>query len=289
MTTPLNQQIAMKLAQAADLLEQQGANPFRVSAYRRASETVSRLARDIGELAQAEGTNGLVRLPGIGTGIAAAIQELLGTGNWVQLERLRGTLDPAQLFRTVPGIGSKLAEQIHDSLHIDTLEGLEAAAYDGRLEDVPGMGTRRIAAIRNALAQLLGRTRRPARPPAGVEPDIAVLLEVDRDYRERAEQGALPLIAPRRFNPDGSAWLPVLHTERGDWHFTLMYSNTARAHELNRIRDWVVVYFYDNHHEEGQCTVVTETRGALAGLRVVRGREAACREYYHGPAVAAEQ
>jgi hypothetical protein len=289
MTTPLNQQIAMKLAQAADLLEQQGANPFRVSAYRRASDTVSRLARDIGELAQAEGTDGLVRLPGIGTGIAAAIKELLNTGNWVQLERLRGTLDPAQLFRTVPGIGAKLAEQIHDSLHIDTLEGLEAAAYDGRLEGVPGMGTRRVTAIRNALAQLLGRTRRPARPPAGVEPDIAVLLEVDRDYRENAEQGALPLIAPRRFNPDGRAWLPVLHTGRGDWHFTLMYSNTARAHELNRTRDWVVVYFYDNHHDEGQCTVVTETRGALAGLRVVRGREAACREYYHGSAAAAEQ
>jgi hypothetical protein len=289
MTTSLNQQIAMKLAQAADLLEQQGANPFRVSAYRRASDTVSRLARDIGELAQAEGTDGLVRLPGIGTGIAAAIKELLNTGNWVQLERLRGTLDPAQLFRTVPGIGAKLAEQIHDSLHIDTLEGLEAAAYDGRLEGVPGMGTRRVTAIRNALAQLLGRTRRPARPPAGVEPDIAVLLEVDRDYRENAEQGALPLIAPRRFNPDGRAWLPVLHTGRGDWHFTLMYSNTARAHELNRTRDWVVVYFYDNHHDEGQCTVVTETRGALAGLRVVRGREAACREYYHGSAAAAEQ
>jgi DNA polymerase (family X) len=282
MTTLLNQQIAIKLAQAADLLEQQGANPFRVSAYRRASETVSRLARDIGELAQAEGTDGLVRLPGIGTGIAAAIQELLGSGRWVQLERLRGTLDPAQLFRTVPGIGPKLAEQIHDSLHIDTLEGLEAAAYDGRLEGVPGMGMRRVTAIRNALAQLLGRTRRPVRPAAAAEPEIAVLLAVDREYRERAEQGALPLIAPRRFNPEGRASLPVLHAERGDWHFTLMYSNTARAHELNRTRDWVVVYFYDNHHEEGQCTIVTETRGPLTGLRVVRGREAECREYYRG-------
>jgi DNA polymerase (family X) len=289
MITTLNQQIAMKLAQAADLLEQQSANPFRVSAYRRASETVSRLARDIGELAQAEGSDGLVKLPGIGTGIAAAIQELLNTGGWVQLERLRGTLDPAQLFRTVPGIGSKLAEQIHESLHIDTLEGLEAAAYDGRLEGVPGMGVRRVTAIRNALAQLLGRTRRPAHPVAEIEPDISVLLEVDHAYREKAEQNALPLIAPRRFNPDGRASLPVLHTERGDWHFTVMYSNTARAHELKRTRDWVVVYFYDNHHEEGQCTIVTETRGALTGRRVVRGREAACREYYRGSAAAAEQ
>jgi DNA polymerase (family 10) len=289
MTTPLNQQIAIKLAQAADLLEQQGANPFRVSAYRRAGDTVLRLSRDIGELAQAEGTAGLVGLPGIGTGIAAAIQELLGTGNWAQLERLRGTLDPALLFRTVPGIGPKLAAEIHDSLHIDTLEALEAAAYDGRLEGVPGMGRRRVTAIRNALAQLLGRPRRRPRPVTGDEPDIAMLLEVDRDYRGRAEQGTLPLIAPRRFNPEGGASLPVLHTERGDWHFTLIYSNTARAHELNRTRDWVVVYFYDDHHEEGQCTIVTETRGALTGLRVVRGREPACRDYYGGLRMAAEQ
>jgi hypothetical protein len=289
MTTPLNQQIAIKLAQAADLLEQQGANPFRVSAYRRAGDTVLRLSRDIGELAQAEGTAGLVGLPGIGTGIAAAIQELLGTGNWAQLERLRGTLDPALLFRTVPGIGPKLAAEIHDSLHIDTLEALDAAAYDGRLEGVPGMGRRRVTAIRNALAQLLGRPRRLPRPVTGDEPDIAMLLEVDRDYRGRAEQGTLPLIAPRRFNPEGGASLPVLHTERGDWHFTLMYSNTARAHELNRTRDWVVVYFYDDHHEEGQCTIVTETRGALTGLRVVRGREPACRDYYGGLRMAAEQ
>jgi hypothetical protein len=289
MTTPLNQQIAIKLAQAADLLEQQGANPFRVSAYRRAGDTVLRLSRDIGELAQAEGTAGLVGLPGIGTGIAAAIQELLGTGNWAQLERLRGTLDPALLFRTVPGIGPKLAAEIHDSLHIDTLEALDAAAYDGRLEGVPGMGRRRVTAIRNALAQLLGRPRRLPRPVTGDEPDIAMLLEVDRDYRGRAEQGTLPLIAPRRFNPEGGASLPVLHTERGDWHFTLIYSNTARAHELNRTRDWVVVYFYDDHHEEGQCTIVTETRGALTGLRVVRGREPACRDYYGGLRMAAEQ
>jgi hypothetical protein len=288
MTTPLNQQIALKLAQAADLLEQQGANPFRVSAYRRASDTVSRLDRDIGELAETEGADGLVALPGIGTGIAAAIEELLHTGGWAQLERLRGTLEPARLFRTVPGIGPRLAEQIHDSLHIDTLEALEAAAYDGRLEAVPGVGRRRVTAIRNALAQSLARSRRRPRPVTSAEPDIATLLAVDRDYRERAEQGTLARIAPRRFNPEGRAWLPVLHTERGGWHFTLMYSNTARAHELKRTGDWVVVYFYDDHHEEGQCTLVTETRGALAGRRVVRGREAACRDYYFGPAVPGE-
>jgi len=275
-----NRQIAMKLVQAADLLEQQGANPFRVSAYRRAGETVSRLAQDIRELAEAEGNAGLIKLPNIGKGIATAIQELLQTGRWAQLERLRGTLDPVQLFQTVPGIGPKTAEQIHETLHIDTLEALETAAWDGRLAAVPGLGTHRVAAIQSALAALLGKAASRSRVAGEAGPEVATLIGVDREYRAKAEQGALPLIAPRRFNPEEKAWLPVLHTQRDDWHFTLMYSNTARAHELKRTHDWVVVYFYDDHHREGQCTLVTETRGALAGRRVVRGRELECREYY---------
>ncbi len=280
MPIPLNQQIAMKLAQAADLLEQQGANPFRVSAYRRASETVSRLEQDIGELTETGGSAGLIALPNIGKGIASAIQELVTTGKWAQLERLRGTLDPVHLFQTVPGIGPKMAEQIHETLHIDTLEALETAAWDGRLDAVRGVGPRRIAGIRNSLATLLGRARRRPRIQGSDGPGVKTLVEVDREYRLQAEQGKLPLIAPRRFNPEGRAWLPVLHADRDGWHFTVMYSNTARAHELKRTHDWVVVYFYDDHHQEGQNTLVTESRGPLTGLRVVRGRELECREYY---------
>ena len=73
--------------------------------------------------------------------------------------------------------------------------------------------------------------------------------------------------------PEGKAWLPILHAEREGWHFTALFSNTARAHELGRTDDWVVIYFYDDDHQEGQCTVVTEIRGPREGERVVRGRE----------------
>jgi putative hydrolase len=280
MTGTVNQQVAMKLAQAADLLEQQGANPFRVSAYRHASDTVSRLEADISVILEEEGEAGLVRLPAIGKGIAASIRELVTTGRWAQLERLRGTLDPVHLFCTVPGIGPKMAEQIHETLHIDTLEALEAAAWDGRLETVPGIGVRRIAAIRNALSALLGSARRRQAATSGDGPAVELILEIDAQYREQAQADRLPKIAPRRFNPENRTWLSVLHTERADWHFTAMYSNTARAHELKRTHDWVVVYFYDDHHREGQSTVVTEGRGPLAGRRVVRGREPECREFY---------
>jgi hypothetical protein len=77
----------------------------------------------------------------------------------------------------------------------------------------------------------------------------------------------------------GRRWLPVLHTERDSWHFTALFSNTARAHELGRTRDWVVLYFRADHEVEGQRTVVTETQGPQAGQRVVRGRESACQAH----------
>ncbi len=111
-------------------------------------------------------------------------------------------------------------------------------------------------------------------------PGVQVLLGIDREYREKAKAGGLRMIAPRRMNPDGKAWLPVLNTRYGPWHFTALFSNTGRAHELHRTYDWVVIYFSDADGEEGQFTVVTERRGTLAGRRVVRGREAECARHY---------
>lgn len=278
-----SRQIADWLQQAADLLAAQGANPFRVSAYRHAADTLARWPESIAPIHAREGRKGLDALPGIGEGFADAIAEMLTTGRWGQLERLRGSLDPVALFRTIPGIGRELAKRIHDTLHVDMLEALELAAHDGRLESVPGVGQRRAAAIRATLADVLGHRRLKMPVPAAGksgEPPVALLLDVDREYREKTEAGKLPTIAPRRFNPEGTSWLPVLHTACGEWHFTALYSHTARAHELGRLRDWVVIYFYDDQHIEKQHTVVAETHGSLLGQRVVRGREAECRAYY---------
>jgi hypothetical protein len=145
--------------------------------------------------------------------------------------------------------------------------------------DVPGVGPRRAAAVRAALASLLNRVRARRMRPV-TEPGVEVLLDVDREYRRRAEAGQLRCIAPKRFNPRREAWLPVLNTRRGPWSFTALYSNTARAHQQQRTRDWVVLYFHDRRRREGQHTVVTSSGGALDGRRLVRGREAECRAYY---------
>jgi DNA polymerase (family 10) len=86
-------------------------------------------------------------------------------------------------------------------------------------------------------------------------------------------------MAPRRFNPKGEAWLPILETEREGWRLTVLFSNTAQAHERGKTHDWVVIYYADDG-PEGQCTVVTASRGLPEGKRVVPGREWECRQYY---------
>jgi DNA polymerase (family X) len=290
---PLNSACADRLREAATLLEGQAANPFRVSAYRRAADAIAEMTDDIGAIIERDGAEGLEALPHIGRGIAGALVEMWRTGRWAQLERLRGSADPVQLFTLLPGLGHRLAERIHDELHVDTLEALEVAAYDGRLENVSGVGPRRAAAIRVGLQALLsrGRARRGGLAMGAGETDVAArsvaawppvtdLLAVDREYRDKAARGELPTIAPKRFNPSGESWLPVLHVTRDGLHYTALYSNTALAHQLGRTRDWVVLFFYDDDHVEGQHTIVTETHGALAGRRVVRGREAECVAHY---------
>jgi hypothetical protein len=276
-----NAVLAANLREYADLLEAQEADGFRVAAYRRAADVVADHPRPLGEVLATQGREGLMALPGIGRGIAAALAELLTTGRWSQLERLRGALEPEALFQSIPGIGRELARHLVEELNIESLEALEIAAHDGRLESVAGIGPRRAQMIRAALAERLGRPRlRRLRREMRERPEVAVLLDIDQDYRTRAEAGELRMIAPKRFNPSGEAWLPILHGRRQAWEFTALYSNTALAHQLKRVKDWVVIYYRTDALPEGQCTVVTETRGELARRRVVRGREEECRAFY---------
>ncbi len=275
-----NYQLAQSLREIADRLAAQGANPFRVNAYRHAASTVQELPVSVRELVDSEGVQGLLDLPNIGRGIASTILEILRTGSTVMLDRLNGQAAPERVFGSVPGIGPVLADRIFETLHIDTLPALEAAALDGRLEQVEGIGKQRARTIGLVVESMLRHSR--VSPPANdaPTPSIATLLEVDAAYRRGAADGTLERIAPLRFNPEGKAWLPVLHTQLNGFEFTALFSNTARAHELGHTHDWVVLYFYDSDHHENQCTVVTEYHGPLKGRRVVRGREADCKVYY---------
>jgi hypothetical protein len=286
MSEIVNVRIARRLEEAAALLHEQGANPYRVQAYRHAAATLRALDRPASAILEAQGEQGLRELPGVGESIARFIRTVIETGRLPMLDRLRGESEPELLLATVPGIGRKSAERLHRELHIDTLEELEAAANDGRLAKRLGLGPKRLAGIIDSLATRLARVRGPV--PAGPvgEPGVAELLDVDREYRERGAEGTLRRIAPRRFNPAHEAWLPVLHTTRRERHYTALFSNTARAHEMNATRDWVVLYS-DGAGGERQCTVITARLGPLRGKRIVRGREAECARFYRGLEIAA--
>lgn len=279
-----NADVAARLQEYAALLEHQGDNTFRVRAYQEAADHVGSLSVALRDILAREGLAGLISQPTIGRGIAAAIAEMLTSGHWSQLDRLRGDTAPARLFMTIPGIGPALAKRLADDEDIETLEELEMALQPGG-RPIPGFGRRRRQLILSQVSERLGRIRTARREVSPVTPPpVSLLLDADRLYTERAAAGQLRLIAPKRFNPEGIAWLPVMHARRDDWHLTLMWSNTARAHELGKTRDWLVAYFRKDGQAEGRCTIVTETRGPLAGQRVVRGREAECEALLTPPA-----
>jgi hypothetical protein len=285
-----NQRIAEMLERIAELLEAQDASPFRAAAYHRAAIELRLRREGVRQLFEARGQCGLVELPRIGPSIAAAIAQYLESGQMALLRGLEGHAAPEDLFTTLPGIGQELARRLHAELGVETLEDLETAAHDGRLEHVAGFGPRRVHALRAMLEERLRhgprRPRGSERPspavpgseaahPPSLAPSVADLLSIDAEYRERAARGSLPTIAPRRFNPRHEAWLPIWHTELDGWHVTALFSNTPLAHQLGTTHDWVIVY-YERDGVSGQCTIVTERRGPLAGSRVVRGRVHEC-------------
>jgi DNA polymerase (family 10) len=282
-----NQEIADTLDHVADLLELEDESGFRVRSYRNAAQTIRDLDTPVTKLMKQDGQHLLKDLPGIGDKLAGSIQEIATTGRLGLAERLESEIEPGRILTEVPGIGPELARRIHEELGIGTLEELEVAAHDGRLEQVEGIGAERAEGVRLALSGMLSRSshrqlRQALEREAGGRakpPPVRLLLDIDREYRTKAEQGRLRQIAPKRFNPQGEAWLPILNTKRSGWSFTALFSNTALAHRSGKTHDWVVIY-YEKGGQQQQGTVVTATHGKLSGRRVIRGRERESRDYY---------
>ncbi len=277
-----NQAIADLLGEIARLLADQQASDFRVRAYQNAALTIGQLSRPLRTVLAHEGIDGLIALPTIGQSIANLIDQYLRLGRMPLLDRLRGEATAEHYFTSLPGIGPELSHRIHEYLHVETLPELWGAAAQGRLEQVPGIGRKRVRAIRESLAQRMqnkSETVSAQYPAADQSVSVAEILDIDQQYRRLAGAGKLPKIAPSKFNPGNVAWLPILHTERDGRHYTALFSNTARAHELNTTKDWVVIY-RDDANSHGRWTVITSQFGKLHGCRIVRGREDECQEHY---------
>lgn len=276
-----NYLVADRLDEIATLLTEQRADEFRVRSYRRAADTVRQLKEPLHETLERGGVEGLIALPTIGASIASLIEQQLRLGRMPLLDRLRGEVSAEHFFTTLPGIGPKLSHKLHDYLHVETLPELYIAAREGRLDQVPGIGHKRAIAIRETLAQRIKKTSEAN--PASIQMNCSVpvddILAIDKEYRRQASEDRLPKIAPRKFNPGNVAWLPILHTELNGGHYTALFSNSARAHDLNTTSDWVVIYC-DDLGTNGRWTVITSQFGDLLGYRIVRGREDECRAYY---------
>jgi hypothetical protein len=276
-----NRRIAEIMDEVAGLLEERGEDVHRVRSWRLGAQAVREHPDEMNDVFRWHGRAGLEALPHVGVHLAAVIIELVRTGRCGALDRLRGETSASERFARLPGIGPELGERIHQELGISTLEELEQAAHDGTLLEVPGLGPKRIAGIKDVLATRLAyRAARTHAGEASTPPPVTLLLEIDREYRRRAAAGELRRIAPRRFNPTGEAWLPILHEDRDGWSFTVLFSNTAQAHRLRRTNDWVIVYYHQAGRDEARVTIVTEAIGALRGRRVIRGRERECAELY---------
>jgi DNA polymerase (family 10) len=171
----------------------------------------------------------------------------------------------AAALKGIPGVGEKLAGLIEEYVKSGEMELLESLRKEVKPE-----------ALEKVKA---AKKEHPPSSPSAVLIPVALILEMDAEYREKAAARRLKLIAPKLLNPAKKAWLPILAASRKGWKFTIMFSNTATAHKLGKTDDWVVVY-YESGKGENQCTVVTEQRGPLKGKRVIRGRESECKKYY---------
>ena len=134
-----NADIAAQFNRMADLLEIEGANPFRVRAYRRAAATIEDLPTSVAAMVEAGAD--LDELPGIGPDLAGKIREICATGHSAALEQVE-TRTPASLaeLMAMPGLGPKRVQVLHERLGIETIEDLAKAARAGKLRELPRFG-----------------------------------------------------------------------------------------------------------------------------------------------------
>jgi DNA polymerase (family 10) len=156
---PGNVEIAAMFSDVADLLELQGANPFRIRAYRNAVRAIGNLTRSLADMVQ-EGAD-LMELPGIGHDLAQYIEEIVRTGGLGLLRELEEQL-PASLVELmrIEGLGPKRAQLLYERLGIDSARSLGRAIASGRLKGVRGIGPKTIEKLRRGVAGLEMQAKR---------------------------------------------------------------------------------------------------------------------------------
>jgi len=151
-----NKELADLFEKMADILEFKDENPFKISAYRKASRILGDLTEDIGEVA---GRGELKKIPGIGEGMAQKIEEYLKTGKVSKYEEVKKEVpDELIAIMGIPGMGPKTLALIHKERGVGNLSQLEKAVEDGSLIGLPGMGEKKVENIKRGI-QLLKQSK----------------------------------------------------------------------------------------------------------------------------------
>jgi len=147
-----NKELSDLFGKMADILEFKGENPFKVSAYRKASRILGDLTEDIKEIYE----KGKLRsIPGIGEGMAQKIEEYLTTGKVSKFEEVRkGVSDELISIMEIPGMGPKTLSMLYKEKGIDSLSKLEKALEDGSLLGLFGIGEKKIENIKRGIELL---------------------------------------------------------------------------------------------------------------------------------------
>jgi DNA polymerase (family 10) len=158
-----NQQIARLFSEIADMLAIEGEEQRRINAYRRAADSIANLSRNVSDVWR-EGT--LTDIPGIGKVLAAKIEEYLSTGTLEFYERIKGEV-PAGVVEMlrIPDVGPKTASRMWKELGLTTIDELETAAREGRVQKLSGMGARTESKILEGIETM---RRWSGRTPLGI-------------------------------------------------------------------------------------------------------------------------
>jgi DNA polymerase (family 10) len=169
-----NLDVARELKLLANLLEIQGANPFRIRAYWNAVNTIEGLSRPLYEMVEAG--EDLAELPAIGDNVAAHIVELLQTGSIGRLREVEAEFPRTLVdLMALEGLGPKKARRLFEELGVRTIDDLALAIEAGKLATLEGFGEKSVAKLGRALENHRKRTGRPRLDEA--EQLIAGLLE----------------------------------------------------------------------------------------------------------------
>jgi len=151
-----NKELADLFERMADILEFKGENPFKISAYRKASRIIGDLTQDIEEISEG---GKLKEVPGIGEGLAQKVVEYLKTGKISKFEEVRKEVsDELIAIMDIPGMGPKTLSMIHKEKGIRNLSQLEKAVEEGSLVGLPGIGEKKVENIRRGI-QLLKQSK----------------------------------------------------------------------------------------------------------------------------------